>query len=172
MVARQYHEFYTLQSALVQYHGIFEDTKLPTRAKLFSGRGLDVLQSKIEPFQEYIVKLLQKPSLKKSDLLFTFLTSQSEFTEAASQLGLTRIIKSVPKRLTKEKGQFLNGFIHSFIHQLHKITVFTFSVKRRTQDLQNITSTRHTKTTTVLCSPSLLQPWGPARLSNQMGSTI
>jgi len=116
MVARQYHEFYTLQSALVQYHGIFEDTKLPTRAKLFSGRGLDVLQSKIEPFQEYIVKLLQKPSLKKSDLLFTFLTSQSEFTEAASQLGLTRIIKSVPKRLTKEKGQFLNGFIHSFIH--------------------------------------------------------
>ena len=25
---RQYHEFYSLQSALVQYHGIFEDTKV------------------------------------------------------------------------------------------------------------------------------------------------
>jgi len=113
-VHRQYHEFYTLQSALVQYHGIFEDAKLPSRAKLFRGRGLDVLQSKVDPFQEYLVRLLQKPSLKKSDLLFTFLTSQSEFTEAASQLGLTRMIKSVPKRLTKEKGQFLQGFIQNF----------------------------------------------------------
>ena len=49
-------------------------------------------------FQDYIRKLLQKDSLKKSDLLFTFLTSQSEFTEAASRLGLTRMIKSVPKK--------------------------------------------------------------------------
>jgi sorting nexin-14 len=114
-VARQYHEFYTLQSALTQFHGIFEDIKLPARGKLFRGRGLDVLQSKIEPFQDYIVKLLQKPSLKKSDLLFTFLTSQAEFTEAASQLGLTRMIKNVPKKLTKEKGQSLHEFINSFI---------------------------------------------------------
>jgi len=114
-VERQYHEFYALQSALTQYHGMFDDAKLPSRAKVFRGRGLDVLQSKLEPFQEYIRKLLQKESLKKSDLLFTFLTSQSEFTEAASRLGLSRIIKSVPKKLTKERGQFLQPFIQSFI---------------------------------------------------------
>ena len=31
IVERQYHEFYSLQSALVQYHGMFEDAKLPPR---------------------------------------------------------------------------------------------------------------------------------------------
>ena len=31
VVERQYHEFYSLQSALVQYHGIFDDAKLPPR---------------------------------------------------------------------------------------------------------------------------------------------
>lgn len=43
---------------------------------MFGGKGLDVLQSKIEPFQDFLVKLLQKPNLKKSDLLFTFLTTR------------------------------------------------------------------------------------------------
>ena len=53
-------EFYSLHAALVQYHGGFEDIKLPSRGKLFGGqRGLDVLQSKQEPFQEFLVKLLQ-----------------------------------------------------------------------------------------------------------------
>jgi hypothetical protein len=34
-----------------------------------------------------------------------------QFEEAASQLGFSRIIKNVPKKLTKEKGQFLAPFI-------------------------------------------------------------
>lgn len=114
-VDRQYHEFYSLQSALVQYHGMFEDTKLPPRAKLFGGRGLDVLQSKLEPFQDFLVKLLQKPNLKKSDLLFTFLTSKQEFNEAASQLSVSRVIKTVPNIMKKEKGQFLQTFISTFV---------------------------------------------------------
>ena len=75
-VERQYQEFYSLQTALVQYHGVFEDVKLPPRSKMFGGKGLDVLQSKIEPFQDFLVKLLLKPNLKKSDLLFTFLTTR------------------------------------------------------------------------------------------------
>jgi len=114
-VYRQYHEFYSLQSALVQYHGLFEDAKLPPRAKLFGGKGLDVLQSKLEPFQDYLVKLLQKPSLKKSDLLYTFLTSKQEFNEAATNLGLSRMIMGVPTKLTKEKGQFLQSFISTYV---------------------------------------------------------
>jgi len=115
LVERQYHEFYSLQSALVQYHGIFDDAKLPPRAKLFGGKGLDVLQSKLEPFEEFLVRLLQKPNLKKSDLLFTFLTSKQEFNEAASQLGLSRMIKTVPQIIKKEKGQFLQTFISTFV---------------------------------------------------------
>jgi len=110
-IVRQYHEFYSLQSALVQYHGVFEDAKLPPRSKLFGGKGLDVLQNKQEPFQDYLVKLLQKPNLKKSDLLFTFLTSKQEFNEASS----SRIFKGVPIKLTKEKGQFLQSFINTYV---------------------------------------------------------
>ena len=93
------------------------------------------------------MRLLQKPNLKKSDLLFTFLTSKQvgvfitmiiiifivviplmafiiliivtlkqviiiivlsviniqEFNEAASQLGLSRMIKTVPQIIKKEK---------------------------------------------------------------------
>jgi len=109
-VDRQYHEFYSLQSALVQYHGVFEDAKLPPRSKLFGGKGLDVLQSKQEPFQDYIVKLLQKPNLKKSDLLYNFLTSKQEFNEASFKM-----FKGVPIKLTKEKGQFLQSFINTYV---------------------------------------------------------
>jgi len=110
-VERQYTEFYSLQSALVQYHGVFEDAKLPPRSKLFGGKGLDVLQSKQEPFQDYLVKLLQKPNLKKSDLLFTFLTSKQEFNEAAS----SKMFKGGTLKLTKEKGQFLQSFINTYV---------------------------------------------------------
>ena len=85
------------------------------RAKLFGGKGLDVLQSKLEPFEDFLVRLLQKPNLKKSDLLFTFLTSKQEFNEAASQLGLSRMIKTVPQIIKKEKGQFLQTFISTFV---------------------------------------------------------
>jgi len=76
---------------------------------------LDVLQSRIEPFQEYLVKLLQKPSLRNSDLLHSFLTQKQEFNEANSYPGLSRMIKSVPTKLAKEKGQFLRSFISTFV---------------------------------------------------------
>lgn len=114
-VERQYHEFYSLQSALVQYHGVFEDAKLPPRSKLFGGKGLDVLQSKLEPFQDYLINLLLKPSLRKSELLYTFLTSAKEFSEATSQVDLSRMIKNVPMKLQKERGQFLQSFISTFV---------------------------------------------------------
>ena len=48
---------------------IKETIIISSRAKLFGGKGLDVLQSKLEPFEDFLVRLLQKPNLKKSDLL-------------------------------------------------------------------------------------------------------
>ena len=103
-VERRYTEFYNLEAKLTAFHPMseFEDAKLPPRPKLFSGKGLDVLQAKKRPFEEYLKCLLQKPSLKNSDILFTFLTSSEEFTEAAtSHLGLAKMIKNVPMKLTK-----------------------------------------------------------------------
>lgn len=108
-VERQFQEFYSLQSALVQYHGVFDDIKLPSRSKLFGGgKGLDVLQSKLEPFQDFLIKLLQKPNLRKSDLLYSFLTTRAEFTES-STAGLFTRVPSI--KLTKERGQFLQSFL-------------------------------------------------------------
>ncbi|XP_040583248.1 sorting nexin-14 isoform X6 [Lepeophtheirus salmonis] len=112
-VKRRSSEFYALESKLTEFHGEFEDAKLPAKSKLFAGKGLDYLQAKQQPFEEYLAKLLQKPSLKESDLLYTFLTSNEEFTLAASKLGLGKMIKNV--KLTKEKGQSLQPFIDSFI---------------------------------------------------------
>ena len=73
------------------------------------------MQSKIKLFEEYLIGLLQKPALKGSDLLFTFLTSPEEFAVAASYLGMGKMIKNVPMKLTKEKGQSLQPFIDSFV---------------------------------------------------------
>lgn len=142
-VQRRYPEFYALESKLTEFHGEFEDAKLPAKAKLFMGKGLDVMQSKkqvgkrdkfinlfsdrknvvpptipfpsFQPFEDYLKTLLQKPSLKGSDILFTFLTSHEEFTAAAMHLGLGKMIKNVPMKLTKEKGQALQPFIANFI---------------------------------------------------------
>ena len=88
---------------------MFDDIKLPSRSKLFGGgKGLDVLQSKLEPFQDFLVKLLQKPNLRKSDLLYSFLTTRAEFTES-STAGLFTRVPSI--KLTKERGQFLQSFL-------------------------------------------------------------
>ena len=114
-VQRQYSEFYALESKLTEFHGEFEDVKLPPKVKIFFNRGLDVMQSKIKLFEDYLIGLLQKPSLKASDLLFTFLTSPDEFTVAASYLGMGKMIKNVPIKLTKEKGQSLQPFIDNFV---------------------------------------------------------
>ena len=116
IVERQFSEFYALESKLTEFHGEFEEAKLPPRSKLFSGRGLDVLQSKIVPFEEYLRKLLQKPALKGSDILFTFLTSSEELTAASAyDFGIGKMIKNVPMKLTKEKGQSLQPFISTFV---------------------------------------------------------
>ncbi len=110
---RRYPEFYNLEQKLTEFHGEFEDAKLPPKAKLFSGRGLDVMQAKKQPFEDYLKCLLQKPSLKGSDILFTFLTSSEEFTPAAT--SHLKMIKNVPMKLTKERGQGLQPFIATFV---------------------------------------------------------
>lgn len=117
-VLRRYSEFYTLESKLTEFHGPFEDLHLPSKVNLFVTKGLDVLQSKIKPFEEYLGGLLKKPFLRESDILFTFLTSSEEFTLANSTtFGVGKIINKVnPIKLTsKERGQSLQMFIDNFV---------------------------------------------------------
>jgi sorting nexin-14 len=114
-VLRRYSEFYTLESKLTEFHGPFEDLHLPAKANFFIGKGLDVLQTKIKPFEEYLTGLLKKPFLRESDILFTFLTSPEEFTLASSTFGVGKMINKVPIKLTKERGQSLQPFIDNFV---------------------------------------------------------
>ena len=132
-VQRQYSEFYALESKLTEFHGEFEDVRLPPKSKIFFNRGLDVMQSKIKLFEDYLIGLLQKPALKGSDLLFTFLTSPEEFTVAASYLGMGKMIKNVPMKLTKEKGQSLQPFIDNFVAS----TLSQSSKPRYDKDMMN-----------------------------------
>ena len=44
IVQRRYSEFYALEAKLTEFHGEFEDAKLPMKAKFW--KGLDVLQGK------------------------------------------------------------------------------------------------------------------------------
>ncbi len=74
-----------------------------------------MLQSKIQPFEDYLTGLLAKPALKESDIVFTFLTSTEEFTMVSSTFGVGKIINKVPIKLTKERGQSLQNFIDDFV---------------------------------------------------------
>lgn len=74
-------------------------------------------------FEEFLQRLLQKPTLRGSDLLHSFLRSSGEFVPAgpggiagAMPEGLGRMIRrSVPLRLRKERGQHLDTFLNAFI---------------------------------------------------------
>lgn len=121
-VHRQHHEFYALESKLTEFHGEFADARLPSKSpkQLFSGRGLDVMQAKKEAFEDYLRSMVQKPALKGSDILSTFLTATEEFTTASgtsANLGFGRMIKNVPMNLAKQRGQGLLPFITTFMAQ-------------------------------------------------------
>jgi len=47
-VQRRYSEFYALEAKLTEFHGEFEDVRLPPKAKFSLWKGLDVLQAKRE----------------------------------------------------------------------------------------------------------------------------
>ena len=51
-----------------------------------------------------MLSVLQRPDLRKSDLLYTFLTSRDEFSESAAPKLFSGVAGI---KLTKERGQFL-----------------------------------------------------------------
>lgn len=71
-------------------------------------------------YESFLKSLLQKPSLRGSDLLYTFLTTEQDFTlvvtTAVTAVGdLGNIYQSVANKLRKEKGQNLDSFITTFL---------------------------------------------------------
>lgn len=70
-------------------------------------------------YEEFIQKLLLKPTLRGSELLHTFLTNETDFTAIASSTVLVgdlgNIYQSVAQKLRKEKGQNLDSFMNTFV---------------------------------------------------------
>lgn len=107
-VERRLADFYTLQSKLTEFHGVFLDARLPSRR---------ILLQKTENndiYMQFLNQLLQKLELRGSDLLHTFLTSIEDFEDSESAIG--RLLrKSMPTALRKERGQNLESFISVFM---------------------------------------------------------
>lgn len=118
-LGRRYNDFYILQAKLTEFHGDFGDgTQLPPKTGMFSPRGSEFLESRRQLFEEYLQKLLQKPNLRGSDLLHSFLNSPAEFSTCLTgQDGFGKMIrKSVePIKLRKERGQHLDNFLNTFL---------------------------------------------------------
>ncbi|KAL7987919.1 hypothetical protein Chor_006838 [Crotalus horridus] len=117
-VYRRYFEFYVLESKLTEFHGAFPDAQLPSK-RIIGPKNYEFLKSKREEFQEYLQKLSQHPELSNSQLLADFLSRNGGETQFLDKIlpdvNLGKIIKSVPGKLMKEKGQHLEPFIINFI---------------------------------------------------------
>ncbi|XP_077587269.1 sorting nexin-14 isoform X5 [Stigmatopora nigra] len=118
-VYRRYLEFYVLESKLTEFHGSFPDAQLPSK-RIIGPKNYEFLSSKREEFQEYLQKLLQHPELSNSQLLADFLSPHSMESQFLDKMlpdvNLGKIIKSVPSKLIKEKGQHLEPFIQSYFN--------------------------------------------------------
>ncbi|XP_031435622.1 sorting nexin-14 isoform X2 [Clupea harengus] len=118
-VYRRYIEFYVLESKLTEFHGSFPDAQLPSK-RIIGPKNYEFLRSKREEFQEYLQKLVQHPELSNSQLLADFLSPHSMESQFHDKMlpdvNLGKIIKSVPGKLIKERGQHLEPFIQSFFN--------------------------------------------------------
>ncbi|XP_065162082.1 sorting nexin-14-like isoform X2 [Atheta coriaria] len=115
-VKRRDQDFYTLKSKLIEFHGENEICNSPLPARR-SNLSLDARKSK---YEEFLKKLLEKPLLKGSDLLYSFLTSKQNFTllvtTSLPMVDLENIYQSVTSKLRKERGQHLDNFLVTFFN--------------------------------------------------------
>ncbi|XP_067145190.1 sorting nexin-14-like isoform X2 [Centruroides vittatus] len=114
-VKRQYHEFYVLEAKLREFHGELPDIQLPPKRSLGS-KGKQFLESRRPAFEKFLQDLLSLPTLQGSELLYRFLKSRIEFKPGfLPEINLGKMIKTVPMKLIKEKGQHLEPFLQTFV---------------------------------------------------------
>lgn len=116
-VERRYHEFYVLEAKLREFHGEkVNEIYLPAK-RSFLKLNKAFLESRRLDFEKFLKQLLTCSHLRGSELVFNFLRcSSEEFTTGfLPEIKLGKIIKNVPAKLTKERGQHLEPFLLSFI---------------------------------------------------------
>ncbi|XP_013172172.1 PREDICTED: uncharacterized protein LOC106121193 [Papilio xuthus] len=114
---RTEHDFHLLRAKLQEFHGdALHDLALPSRR---DNSPLETLRYK---YEDFLQRLLQKPLLQTSELLYLFLTVDGDFslvvqasTLNANSTDLGNIYHSVAHKLRKEKGQHLESFLRNFL---------------------------------------------------------
>lgn len=128
IIERQYTEFYILESKLKEFHGDeLKDISLPAR-KSFIRINRQLLENQRTEFEQFLQQLLSNNSMKRSKLFYNFLNSNSDcFT---GNFNLTKLIRNVPSKFAKEKGQHLCAFLKNFIISCEKDTINTQTGKK------------------------------------------
>lgn len=75
----------------------------------------------MKKFESFLIKLLHNPTLRGSDLLYTFLTNEGDFTVLMDAnvpiiQDFGNIYQSVAYKLRKEKGQHLDNFMNTLLN--------------------------------------------------------
>ncbi|XP_031833287.1 sorting nexin-14 [Nomia melanderi] len=113
-VLRRDQDFYALRTRLTEFHGDKElsDSPLPSRKNPHPSCTLNR-----QRYEEFLEKLLSKPVLRSSELLYNFLTMPNlkpYFTNYSTpDIGI--LYQNVAYKLRKEKGQNLDKFMTTFL---------------------------------------------------------
>ncbi|CAG9529793.1 unnamed protein product [Cercopithifilaria johnstoni] len=116
-VIRHYNEFYVLESKLIEFHGnTIKTESLPPR-RFFNCKSRVYVESRRENFERFIQLLTKQRSLKQSDLLFVFLSTEQRLKDSTqiSDLYPWNMVKKVPSKFARERGQNLKPFILSLL---------------------------------------------------------
>ncbi|KAL7288116.1 sorting nexin-14-like isoform X2 [Trichogramma pretiosum] len=113
-VLRRDQDFYVLRARLSEFHGDKElnDSPLPTRKNANSSQAANR-----QRYQDFLQRLLAKPTLRSSELLHTFLTAPNLKSLSANQTtpDIGVLYQSMAHKLRKEKGQHLDKFMNHFL---------------------------------------------------------
>ncbi|XP_014206596.1 sorting nexin-14-like [Copidosoma floridanum] len=114
-VLRRDQDFYALRARLSEFHGDKElnDSPLPTRKNPHPS-----LTANRQRYQDFLQKLLSKPTLRSSELLHAFLTVPNlkpYFSNASSTPDIGVLCQSMAHKLRKERGQHLDKFMSTFL---------------------------------------------------------
>ncbi|XP_076756445.1 sorting nexin-14 [Xylocopa sonorina] len=113
-VLRRDQDFYVLRTRLAEFHGDKElsDSPLPSRKNPHSSCSINR-----QRYEDFLDKLLSKPVLRSSELLYNFLTvpNLKPFFSNYSTPDIGILYQSMAYKLRKEKGQNLDKFMAVFL---------------------------------------------------------
>ncbi|XP_003705519.2 sorting nexin-14 isoform X1 [Megachile rotundata] len=123
-VLRRDQDFYILRTRLAEFHGDKElsDSPLPSRKNPLSSYTVNR-----QRYEDFLEKLLSKPVLRSSELLYNFLTVPNlkpYFTNYSTpDIGI--LYHSMANKLRKEKGQNLDKFMTVFLASTNSKNEYT-----------------------------------------------